>query len=107
MKNLTQTPYYKRLKKLSVWPIVAVVSLAIVTVAILMSLFYLNYMSVLSELISQMSSPDTLIFLESGVNKFILSMIVWMFALLALNIRFFYTILSVKKLLADFESIAK
>ncbi len=102
MLDVTQTPYYKRLDKLLLWPLVGFIGLILVIVISLICLFYLKYVpELLALLMEQSLSPEILMFIESGINKIIVNLSVWIFVLFLMNILLVYVTWNVKKLLVD------
>ncbi len=102
MVNITQNPYYKRLDKLLLWPLVIFIGLIPVIVISLIFLFYSKYVSELFVLLTGQSlSPEILTFIESGIDKIIVNLSVWIFASFSMNVLLVYVIWNVKKLFVD------
>lgn len=104
MLDVTRTPYYKRLDKLLLWPLVGFIILIPVIVISLILVFYLKYIpELLALLMEQSLSPEILTFVESGINKIIISLSVWIFGLFVMNIMLVYVTWNVKKLLIELK----
>lgn len=103
MLELEMNPYYKRLSKLMLWPIVALVGLVFVMLISHVLILYLIYIPTILTPIAQHLSPEQLVFMSESIEKIIENLSLWLFILMTANILLIYVILNVKKFLADLE----
>ena len=108
MLDITQTDSYKRLDKLLLWPLIGFIGLVLVIVISLIYLIYLKHVpELMAFLMEQSLSTEALIFLESGINKIIVNLSIWIFILLLVNVLLVYVTWNTKKLLADLRKMER
>jgi len=103
MTDMTQNIYYKRLANLALWPIVIFLGFVLVIVVSEILVFYLKYVPDLLMPVQQSVSTRVLASLDAGINKIIIYLSVWIFALFVVNVALTYVVWNIKKLLLDLE----
>ena len=102
MLDVTKNLYFKRLERLSLWPLIGFIGIALVSAIALILILYLVYIPDLLEfLMKQGLSPELLTFIEKSTNNIIVYLGVWIITLIALHFVFVYVIWNVKKLLTE------
>ena len=98
--DMNQSIYYRRLSKLSLWPLVAAVGLASFAVVSHIVVYYFKHVPDVMPSVEESASPEVIASFLHAVNKIIISMSIWIFVLIILNAAFIYVVWNVKKLLA-------
>lgn len=102
-KNIKQNRYYKRLNKLTLWPIVSFAALIFVVVTSQVLVLYLVYVPKILAPIERTASPEQVIYIASRINNIIFDLSGWIAALIAIDVLLIYVIWNVKKLFRDLE----
>lgn len=104
MLDLKANPYYRRLSKLILWPLVILVVIVLLMVAANILILYFKYIPEILIPVEKYLTNEQLLSMQQAIGKIVENLSLWLFILMTTNISLIYIIWNVKKFLADLEA---